>query len=277
MKNRLIDHLEGETQLLDFGPVMHCSFIGAAIAIGGAVFGAVQSKKAAAKQAKAANRATGAQEAADQRQAAIAENQDRRSQIVFDQYQSEFLPRQRELLNSAFNDDRTSPDAAEARAMADVRKAGANAQEINDRAAMRLGVDPSSGAFAQGRQDIQVRNAATEASERGFARREARDSNFARQNQVLGMGSGLAGTAGSLSGSAAGINGGLAASAQRRREIADQQSAEAGRAFGNSVATGIGGLYDAWRNRPASSMRVDSPVTGGGGYNPMNGGGVLYG
>ena len=278
MKNRLIDRTDGELQRLDFGPSLHCNFIGAALAIGGALAGAAVSKRAADKQAKIGKKDLAQQENAEGRNAALAENQDRRAQIVFDQYQQEFLPRQRQLLASAFDDDTTSPAAAEARAMADVRKAGMNAQDINDRAARRLGVDPSSGAFAAGRRDIEVRNAATEASERGFARREARDSNFGRQNIVLGMGAGLPGTAGGLSGSAAAITGGLSASAQRRREIADQQSAEAGRAFGNSLATGIGGLYDAWKNRGIGGMRTDVPAGASTPpYNPQTGGGVLYG
>lgn len=242
MKSRFVCKDEGSQDFEGVPDSLHCNFIGALIAIGTAI----AAKKSADKQAGISKAALKQQGTVEDRQTRIAEAQEGRARELYNDYRTTYEPRQRQLVQDAFEGDLTSPEAAAARATADVRKATANAQEIRDRGARRLGVDPSSGAYAATARDIDVGNAALEASERGFARRETRDSNFGRQTQVLGMGQGLPATAGGLSGSAAGILGNVNASVTRRLERSQDLEAAAGQAFGGALAQGVGSLFGSW-------------------------------
>lgn len=229
---------------------------------------AIAAKRSADKAAKQGKKALASQEKAEDRQATIAEAQDRRAEQLYQDYRTTFEPRQRQLVADAFDNNLTSADAAANRAVADVRKATGNAMMVRDRNARRLGVDPSSGAYAATDRDIDIANAGLEASERGFARREARDSNFSRQSSVLGMGQNLPATAGNLSASAGGIFGNINASAQRRVERADQLGAAAGQAFGQAV-TGAAGLVAGWTGKTGggggTTPYADAAVLAGGG------------
>lgn len=255
MKNRFVQKDDGELQDLECLPTnLHCRFI-QLLALAASAYLA---KKSSDKQAGISKAALKQQGTVEDRQTTIAEEQEARAQELYGDYRETFEPRQRQLVADAFENDQTSPEAAAARATSDVRKATANAMQIRDRNARRLGVDPSSGAYAATERDIQLGNAGLEASERGVARREARDSNFARQSSVLGMGSGLPATAGNLSGSAAGILGGVNASVTRRLERSQDLEGAAGQAFGNALVAGASSLYGTWKGGGGRTL--------GGGY-----------
>lgn len=248
MRAYFIDHEEGGLEgagATAGAPHIHCQFLPLLIAAGSAIL----AKKSADQANSTAKSAGNRQLDIENRQLDLAENQDARAGQLYNDYRTTYEPRQRQLVGEVFDSNLTSPETAAARATTDVRKAVANSQQINERGLRRLGVDPSSGSFAATRRDVEVANAGLEASERGFARRETRDSNFGRQLGVLQLGQGLPSTAGGLTSSAGGILGNVNASASRRLERAQDLSAASGAAFGTAVGQAGTALFNAWKGR----------------------------
>jgi hypothetical protein len=196
----------------------------------------------------AAGRA-GRQEAAlRDRELRLAEAQNARGEQMWDEYRQTYLPREREFVADAFNDE-TSPELAAARTTTDVRAVQDQNRRSGLRDARRLGINPTSGAYAAMENDRSLRDTALEVTARDSSRRAARDENFQRQYTALAIGKGMPSQAGALTSDASRAIGGLADAASRRADQANQLAAEAGRDFGASLGELAGTGIDAWRNR----------------------------
>lgn len=228
------------------------AFIGALVAAG--------LSYAAQDSATGAARSSGRQAAALQaRELALAESQDARADALFDEYQQTYLPRERELVDSAFNDE-TSPEAAAGRATTDVRSASEQRRETGLRDARALGINPASGAYAALENSRGLKDAALEVSARDTARRGARSENFQRQSAVLSMGRNLPSTAGALTNSAISSVGGLADAAQARTDNFNRLAGQAGQAFGSAVGDLASAGMDSYRNRRPQGKMIDVPI-----------------
>jgi hypothetical protein len=204
------------------------AWIGALIAVGGSLLGGSMADEGA-KRARADEMALRG------RELRLAEAQDARAQQLFSEYQTTYLPRERELVEAAFSDE-TSPEAAAARATTDVRASSQRGREIQLRDARRLGINPTSGAYSAMDNDRSLRDTALEVTARDTARRGARQENFQRQYSALQLGRNLPSTAGALTSSAMHGIGGLADAAGRRTDQANALAADAGTAIGESLS-----------------------------------------
>jgi hypothetical protein len=196
------------------------------------------------------------------RELRLAEAQDARGAKLFEEYEQTYLPREREFVESAFSDE-TSPEAAASRAVTDVRTATDTGRQIRLRDARRLGVNPTSGAYAALDNQSALGDAALEVTAKDSARRTARDDNFQRQYTSLSLGRNLPSAAGALTGNAQRGIGGLADAAGRRTDQSNALAAQAGDAFGRSLSNLTLAAYDQFGKKPAGT-RVDMPVSGPG-------------
>jgi hypothetical protein len=203
----------------------------AAGAIGGSSSGKA-AKKAAAQEAMFRDR-----------ELRIAEQQEGRSNQLWREYQTTYLPRERQLIESTFS-EQESPEAAAARATSDMRRVSAVNRESQLRGARRLGINPNSGAYTALDTSRTLGEVGMEAAARDNARRTARDTNFTRQHSVLSLGRNLPATANSMSNSAGAVYGSLASVAGRRVDQANSAQAAAGQQMGY-----YGGMLADWARR----------------------------
>lgn len=188
--------------------------IGTAAAIlGSAVIGGVVSSKAA-KKASAAQQ--GASDAAAQ-QAAIAQEQ-------WDNYKQTYQPLERELVADAREFD--SPERyreAAGQAAADVNSQFGLAR---DRLMRQPGFDPSSAAAQSGMVGLELSQAASGATAQNAARRNVRDTAWARKVDAMSLGKGLPAQASSMLSSSANTMGNIASN---QYSLADSQARTVGR------------------------------------------------
>ncbi len=234
--------------------------IQAATAIGGAVL----AKRGQDKAVDQANADREAELRLEQQRLDLANRQDERSQMLFDQYQQTWAPRERELLEEAFNEPLT-PDNEEAKATADVRSALESARGMSERNLRRHGVNPASGAFAGLDRMRNLEGAKIESGARTRARQGVEDRNFARKSSVVGLGRGLPTAASSFAGQAgagyAGAAGLAAGRADASNRLAQHAGANYGAALGDAVGTLADTVSDWWKNRkPAAGADVNRPT-----------------
>jgi hypothetical protein len=217
------------------------------VAVIGLALGAMGSSSSGKSAKKAA-----AQEAMFRdRELRLAEQQEGRANQLWREYQTTYLPRERQLIESTFS-EQESPEAAAARATSDMRRVSAVNRESQLRNARRLGINPNSGAYTALDTSRTLGEVGMEAAARDSARRTAKDINFTRQHSVLSLGRNLPATAGSMTNSAGAVYGSLASVAGRRADQANQMSAAAGQQTGY-----YGGMLADWYRR-----RQGSPGTG---------------
>lgn len=199
---------------------------------------ASSSRKSAAKQEAALR----------DRELRIAEAENARGEKLFNEYEQTYLPREREFVSSAFN-DQVSPELAAARATTDARAIQDQNRQSSLRDARRLGINPTSGAYAAMENQRGLSDVALELTGRDSARRAANDQNFQRQYTALSLGRNLNSQAGALTNSAANSIGGLADAASRRTDQASKLESEAYAGMGEGLGALAGAGMDAWRNR----------------------------
>lgn len=225
------------------------------VALIGLAAGAIGGMGADKKAKKAA-----AQEAMFRdRELRIAEQQEARGQQLWREYQTTYLPRERQLIESTFS-EQESPEAAAARATADVRRVSAVNQQSQLRGARRLGINPNSGAYTALDTSRSLGEVGIEAAARDNARRVARDTNFSRQHSVLSLGRNLPATASGMTSQAGAVYGSLGYTAGRRVDQANQASAAAGQQIGY-----YGGMLADWYRRRGTSTASGSTNGGYGG------------
>lgn len=225
----------------------------------GLILSAASAEEANGMAGKAGKR----QEALNDRELRIAESQEGRSAQMYREYQTFYQPRERELVDAAFSEE-SSPEAAAARATANVREASATGGEIQLRNARRLGINPSSGTYAALDNQKQIGEIGLEAAARDTARRTTKDINFGRQMSVLSLGRNLPNQSASAAGQAAAIYGGLGDQAGR---MADRYNTVAGQAgssagyYAGQLGSELGDWYRR-RNQPTSTAPMSSGTHG---------------
>lgn len=220
-----------------------------------AVIGAAVSYFGSQSASKNAKRAGGSEAALRDRELRLAESQDARGRIMFDEYQQTYLPRERQFVADTFSNEE-SPEAAAARATTDVRAVQAQNKDESLRTARRLGVNPTSGAYAAMENDRSLRDTALDVTARDMARRKATDTNFQRQYTALSLGKGLPSQAGALTANASNTVGGLADAAARHTDQANALSAQAGQDFGRSLGELAGEGAKSWKAANDDDMQL---------------------
>lgn len=185
----------------------------AAAIIGSAVIGGVASNSASRRAARAQQ---GASDAAAQ-QAEIAREQ-------WDTYKETYQPLERRLVADAQNFD--SPERyaeAAGEAAADVNNQFGLARE---RLSRQPGFDPSSAAAQSSMVGLELSQAAAGATGQNAARRNIRDTAWARKVDAMSLGKGLPAQASSMLSSSANTMGNIASN---QYGLADSQARNAGR------------------------------------------------
>lgn len=193
---------------------------------------------------KGAKKASAAELQMRDRELRIGEAQEGRAVQLWNEYQTTYLPRERQLVSEAFS-EQNSPEAAAARATADVRRASGTARATSLRNARRLGINPTSGSYAALDNARQIGEVGLEAAARDNARRATRAENFTRQHSALSLGRNLPATAGNLSNSAGSMYAGLSAAASRDTDRWNDLAAASGQQMGYYA----GQLADWYRRR----------------------------
>lgn len=194
----------------------------AAAAVGSAVIGGVASNSAANK-------------AADAQKAALDANawQGRIAQDQWDQYKQTYQPLEQQMVLGAKNYD--SPEARNAAAAEAQAGVSSELGKAQDRLGRTVGFDPSSAAGQAAETNLQLQGAAMGATSQNAARKQVKDTAYAHQLDMVGMGKGLVANASTGMASAAATGGALANSAFKN---AANEGAAAGQLAGNV----IGGL-----------------------------------
>lgn len=229
------------------------------VMVGVSAFSALSGILGKKKAQKSADTAADREAMLQDRQLALAEKQDARSEQLFQQYKELYMPAERKLVADAFGNE-LSPAAAESRATADVRDAMASAKDSNMRRTRSLGIDPSSGASLALDRDTDLAGARIEAGARTRARESTRDRNFARQADVLSIGRGLPATATSMTAAAqSGVNNAADLASARSRYTANIAS-QAGEQEGESLGSLAGVLENVMKNRKKPSPMPSDPA-----------------
>lgn len=214
------------------------------IAAIGLVVGAIGSSSSGKK----AKQAQAQEMAMRDRELRIGEAQEGRAVQLWNEYQTTYLPRERELVASAFSEE-ASPEAAAARATSEVRRASQTARESSLRNARRLGINPTSGSYAALDNARQIGEVGLEAAARDSSRRKTIAENFTRQHSALSLGRNLPATAGSMSAQAGNTYSSLGDAAGRNT---DQWNALAGQA-GQQMGYYAGQLADWYKKRQTNT------------------------
>lgn len=208
-------------------------------------------------------------DASQNNQTGLANLQQKIGQNQWDQYQQVVQPRTTQFINNAF-DESLSPSSEAARAGAEAAQAADTSAAVADRNARRLGINPSSPAYAAIQRQDQADRAGLISSASTYGRRYARQTNFNDQLAALGLGSNLVTNAGNLNSSAFNMNNTLT-------NLQANQDAQKGSLYGNAA----GSLADAikqWstsKNTPQVSTMPESKVpTTWNDYTPPTAGGL---
>jgi hypothetical protein len=154
------------------------------------------------------------------KQAEIAERQQAMSEEQYRIWKVNYLPLEREIVQAAGVG--IDPGYYAGRAAADVNASFDKAGEVNTRNMARMGIDASSGRFAQMDAEMEIARAAAEAGASTQARNVVADTNYQRKMNAASIGRNIPSTAASMSanaantyGSAAGTQRGAAATSQQ--------------------------------------------------------------
>lgn len=124
------------------------------------------------------------------------------------------------------------------RAGADVQQSFDKGQDMQERQASRMGIDPSSGRFQQMMENSQYARGLAEVGARGDARMQARDMNLRMKGEGANMGRGmLQGASGAYSGAGAGFMGQAGMEAEGARGQGQ---------FYGDMFQGLGGGFQDW-------------------------------
>lgn len=156
-------------------------------------------------------------------------------------YTQLYAPRERQLLDSAFDASRT-PAAEAARAGAEASKAADVSESITLRNARRSGININSPALASLTRRSQTERAGLVAAAKTYGRRYADDVNFSRQSAALDRGRNLTSNAMAANQSAAGLLSAVSG-------IRSQRDAAEGELYGQATGYIGAGLSDYLKGR----------------------------
>jgi hypothetical protein len=185
--------------------------------------------------------------AAESQKAALEANayQGRIAQDQWDSYKANYQPLETQMVMDAKNyDTPEARNAAAAEAQANVSSEIGKAQ---DRLSRQVGFDPSSAAAQAAQTNLALSGAAMGATAQNTARKQVKDSAYAHQLDMLGMGKGLVANAST----------GFANAASTANAVANSQQQQAnaqGAAAGQLAGAAIGGLSKVdWSKFTSSS------------------------
>lgn len=175
-----------------------------------------------------------------EQQLGLAKRDAARADELHTHYRSVYMPRERQLVSDVF-DNPITPEAEEAAAAADVRSAFNTARLADEQRMRSMGVNPASGAYRSLSLARGLEEAKAEGAARTRARGAVRDLNFARQTQVLGLGSPTASVPyANLASAGVGRVSSLAdARANTALSYADTAAQDFGAALGDTLRTGL--------------------------------------
>jgi hypothetical protein len=232
----------------------------AAAMVGAAVIGGVASTSASKSASKSASAANQAALDANAYQGEIARDQ-------WDSYKSIYQPLERTMAASAENyDTAENRELAASAAQATVSSELGKAQ---DRLSRTVGYDPSSAAAQAAQANLSLTGAAMGATSQNTARQKVKDTAYARQLDMLGMGKGLVANASTGMANAANVASGIAANQQN---LAGQQANAAGTLVGG-LAGGLAKVdWSHFGTSPGNGMTSANMYSGGNdGYTLPNG------
>jgi hypothetical protein len=117
-------------------------------------------------------------------------------QDVWNNYKETYLPKEQQWADDSFNYDTPERREKEAGlAQADVQKAVSNQRGQSERNLASMGVDPTSGKFADANAKGDIAAAVQEAGAANTARRNVEQQGYARKQDVISIGKGMPGTA----------------------------------------------------------------------------------
>lgn len=181
-------------------------------------------------------------------QSALIRSNAARADELWDINKRTYIPRERQFLIDAF-DKAESEDDAVGRATADVRSISDARNKAGLRDARRLGVDPSSGAYAAQANNRALGDVGLEVATRNNSRRATRDTNFQRQYTALSLGRGLPAQTAALNSSAMAGNASLLNTQIGLDGMRADFDAARGAAIGQGAAQIGTGLADFYRSR----------------------------
>jgi hypothetical protein len=153
---------------------------------------------------------------------------------MWGQYKETYLPKEQQFATEAFNYDTPEKrDQQAAFANADVSSSFANQRDQSARNLASMGVDPSSGAWANQDSKMRMAQAAAGAGAQNAARLNVENMGFARKQDAISIGKGMPGTA-SASAAQAGATYGQSAQNQAAQNKVDSAN------IGSAVQGGIG-------------------------------------
>lgn len=210
------------------------------------------------------------------RQLGLAENADARSQQLFDDFGSSFLPAQREGVNAQRQvlseaSRKIDPNVEAGLASADYASAEATARGTRQRQQQAVGVDPNSGAALEGERLAGLDATAGRAAAATNARRSAETTRLSRMSAaaqpLTNAGMGLVSASGGFATAAnTGANqaaAGLSDLAGDYGADASQASAVAGKAgssLGESLSDGIQKIFDDYKAQQAAALQPVTPT-----------------
>jgi hypothetical protein len=191
----------------------------AAAAVASAVVGGVASDKASKR-------------ASESQQAAIDANayQGRIAQDQWDAYKANYQPLETQMVADAKNFD--SPEARNAAAAEAQAGVSSEIGKAQARLSRTVGFDPSSAAAQAAQTNLALSGAAMGATAQNTARKQVKDTAYAHQLDMLGMGKGLVANASTGFASAANT---ASAIANSQQQMANGQGAAAGQLAGAVV------------------------------------------
>ena len=183
----------------------------------------------------------------------IAEEDAERARQQWDTYTTHYLPGEIEFIRSSFAG--IPIDLETGWASAGVKASFDKAGETQRRNLARMGIDPTSGAFAQSEEDMAIARAAAEAGARNDARRVVRDTNYERERQAVSIGRGIPQTASGISSQAASAYGAAGAGVNSAAGNASQTSVGIGQNYAS--------MYQSDQNRKAAEDQADADELSG--------------
>ncbi len=208
----------------------------------GALIGAGVSLFAGSRSSRNQRRQQNNADAFTDREIKLAERQDHRGQVLFDNYRRNYMPKEQEFLEDSFEGE--SAGLEEARAVADTRQAYSSARDQTNRRNRRYGINPASGVAQEQDRLSHLDEARTEVGARYNARQSVDDKNYQRRYSSLALGRNLPSQAGALTSSAMGAN----ANAARLSEGRARRSGEDAASNYSAAGSAIGQVIDHFSN-----------------------------
>lgn len=209
------------------------------------------------KASNSANDALNQSKNAELSQLDLANEQNSRSQAMFQRYMGTYVPLQNAYLKMLTKP--VDPNAQAGMAKADVEKAAAQQRQVTNRNNMGYGLDPNSGRAAEMRRENSIDTTAQAAGAATSARRWANQQNIQRAGIAAGSGESLIGAAGSFANGAAGGYGQVGNTALQAGGLYAGYAGQYGNAAGSALGTILNHFYPGGISPTPSSATTPPP------------------